>query len=222
MSVPTRLSGFTAVILVVVGCAPAPTAAPPSPTAEAQGPVGRPAALGCTNIVAGQCEVVAARVIGTLPPERGAPFSVEIWLGPCPDDTNCPKTLGIRKGNVTIEYLDGGEPISMSLAGTPETPVTARLDGTWSGLVEPSSARVAGPGPFVFDVGHCGLTHVVDFDGSFWIPVGEIDGTGNALINSEQGTLRLMGLNLAEYRGTLGFSATFARWPGAKRFFLCA
>jgi hypothetical protein len=218
------LAAFTvlaALFVSIAGCGPAPTATTPSPTAEALAPIGRPAVLGCTDILAGQCAVVTARIIATLPPERGAPFSVEVRLGPCPNDANCPKTLGVRTGNVMIEYLDGGEPIQLSLAGTPEAPIAAPMDASWSGLIQPSSKRVDGPGPFVFDVGHCGLTHVVDFDGSYWIPVGEIDGAGNALINSEQGTIRLAGANVAEYRGTLGFSMRLARWPGAKRFFLC-
>lgn len=221
MSGPARWLRLTALVLVVGGCVPAPTAAPPSPSDAPQAFPGRPDILGCTDILAGQCAVVAARVIAKLPVARGAPYAMQIRLGGCPNDGDCPKTLGIRMGTVLVEYRDGGEPIHLSLAGTPEAPITAPLDGIWSDLVEPSSKRVDGQGPFVFDVGHCGLTHVVDFDGSFWVPVGVIDSSGNAMNSSEQGTMRLAGLNLAEYRGTQGFSMNLARWPGPKRFFLC-
>ena len=62
---------------------------------------------------------------------------------------------------------------------------------------------------------------VVDFDGSFWVPVGQVDGEAPGIINSESGQMRLLGPNLAEYSGTKGFSMNLARWPGPKRFFLC-
>lgn len=211
-----------ALLLVVAGCTTAPTEAWPSLGPEAQEPLGRPQAIGCTDIEAGECVVVATRIVAMLPKERGTPFSVQIRLGDCADHAPCPRSLAVRRGTVTIEYRDVGEPISLTVAGPPQAPVTEALDSTWSGPVQPASARVNGPGPFVFEVGHCGLTHVVDFDGSFWVPVGEVDGSGNALINSELGTMRLTGFNLAEYRGTADFSVTLARWPGPKRFFLCA
>ena len=217
-----QLALHVALLLVLAGCAPAPTGAPPSLGPEAQGPLGKPQAIGCTDIEAGECVVVAAGIVAMLPKEHGTPFSIQIRLSRCADDAPCPRTLAIRRGTVTIVYRDGSEPIIMSIAGPPQAPATEVMDSAWSGLIQPTSGRVNGPGPFIFDVGHCGLTHVVDFDGSFWVPVGEVDGNGNALINSEQGTMRLTGFNLAEYRGTADFSVTLARWPGPKRFFLCA
>jgi hypothetical protein len=92
----------------------------------------------------------------------------------------------------------------------------------WSGPIQPRSERVGGPGPIAFEVGHCGLSHVVDFDGSFWIPVGQLDGDASVVINGESGHMALVGPNLAVYQGANGFSAQLARFPGPKHLWLCA
>ena len=62
---------------------------------------------------------------------------------------------------------------------------------------------------------------VVDFDGSFWLPVGQVDGEASVIVNGESGEMRLLGPNIAEYRNGDGFVARLARFPGAKRIFLC-
>ena len=80
---------------------------------------------------------------------------------------------------------------------------------------------MAGAGPFPFDVGHCGITHVIDFDGSFWVPIGQVDGDHPTIINAERGSMRLLGPNLAEFRGDSGFTVQLARFPGPKHFWGC-
>ena len=71
------------------------------------------------------------------------------------------------------------------------------------------------------EVGHCGLLHVVDFDGSFWVLVGDAPGDHPALDGSETGSIRLIGQDRAEYAGSLDATIGLARFPGAKRFPLC-
>jgi hypothetical protein len=61
----------------------------------------------------------------------------------------------------------------------------------------------------------------VDFDGSFWLPIGEADGDAPPMINSDTGQMRLLGPNLAEYRNDDGFVVTLARFPGPKHLWLC-
>ena len=62
---------------------------------------------------------------------------------------------------------------------------------------------------------------MIDFDGSFWLPVGQVDGTSPTIINSESGTMRLLGPNLAQFTGTTGFTVHLARFPGPKHFWGC-
>ena len=208
--------GFLAAVLLAA-CQSGPTANPSEQPPRPAGPV-----VGCMSIEAAECQFVAEHVVAALPAERGPAFAIEITLFPCEGDVACPRTLGIRDGRAIVEYADGGEPITFSLQGPPQTPRIAPQAGTaWSGLVQPTSARVNGVGPFPFDLGHCGLSHVIDFDGAFWVPVGQVDGEAPGIINAESGQMRLVGANRAVYQGTTGFSAQLARFPGPKRFFLC-
>jgi len=62
---------------------------------------------------------------------------------------------------------------------------------------------------------------VIDFDGSFWLPLGQVDGDDPASINSEPGQMLFLGPNVVQFTGESGFTAQLARFPGAKRFFLC-
>jgi hypothetical protein len=158
---------------------------------------------------------------GAAPDERGEPFAIQVQLYGCPNDGPCPQTLAVRQGKVTIDYADRGEPIEVTLTGPPEAPRFGESPSGWMGPFEPTSPRVAGAGPFPFDVGHCGLTWQVDFDGSFWVLVGQIDGDASVLINGERGQIRLLGPNLAQYEGAGGFTATLARFPGPKHIWGC-
>ena len=61
---------------------------------------------------------------------------------------------------------------------------------------------------------------MIDFDGSLWVPVGQVDGDSPAAINQESGQIKLLGANRAEYRGP-SLIVTLARYPGPKFFWLC-
>ncbi len=179
--------------------------------------------VGCGSIEAAECRFVAEQIGAGLPAFRGRPFTIEITLFGCENQAACPKTLAFRDGMAVVEYADGGDPIQLTLHGPPEQPqIAVDANTAWSGLIQPSSPRVLGPGPVPFEVGHCGLSHVIDFDGSFWVPVGQFDGDASVVINSEPGQMALVGPNLAVYQGAAGFSVQLARFPGAKHFFLCA
>ena len=200
--------------------------AQPSGSANASAATGEPPRaeliIGCITIQAAECRFVAEQIVAAIPAGRGAPFAVEISLSGCElRAAPCPHSLTVRPGRAVVEYLDGGEPIELSLAGPPEAPRIAVREGFYSGLVQPTSQRAGGPGPFPFELGHCGLSHVVDFDGSFWIPVGQVDGEAPGWINSERGQLRFLGPNLVQYQGTNGFAVQLARFPGPKHLWLC-
>ncbi len=194
---------------------------PPSPSES--GDHAAPAfVLGCLSIEQPECEAVAQAAVARAPAARGGPFAITVYLYGCPNDGPCPRTLAAREGKVTLECTDGDEPIDLSVTGPPDAPRFAVVDTAWSGLQQPSSARAEGPGPFDFELGHCGLTWQVDFDGSFWVPVGQVDGDASGAINAERGKMLLLGPNVARYAGETGFLATLARFPGPKHVWLCA
>jgi hypothetical protein len=190
------------VLLVALACAPGPTTAPPTlePAAVEQ-PLGL--VLGCASIDEAECQLEARRLLADLPAGRGHPFDIQISPG----------------GITYVEYAGGVDTLTYTIGGDPF--IVGPLDFTFSDPLQPSSAGVVGVGPFAFDLGHCGLSHMVDFDGSFWVAFGQIDGEAPGWINSESGQMRLVGPNVAEYRGSIGFVARLVRFPGAKRFFLC-
>ena len=70
-------------------------------------------------------------------------------------------------------------------------------------------------------LGHCGLLHVVDFDGSFWVPVGHV-GDDPATVDAVAGQMKLVGPDRAQFASGGRVLATLARFPGPKRFWLCA
>ena len=192
--------------------------ASPSPAVEAApaGPV-----LGCLSIEQAECEFVAHQALAVLPAARGVPFAIMLNLGGCQIEGPCQRSLEVRQGTITAEYVDGGEPTLLSVAGPPQAPRFGESEMTWSGLITPSSPRVGGVDPVPFTLGHCGLIWQVDFDGSFWLPFGQVDGDASEAINTDTGEMRLLGPNLAEYRNAAGFSAQLARFPGPKHVWLC-
>ena len=209
-----------ACLLVLAACSPTATTKPTVDPASAGIPVSFPV-LGCLSIDVAECAFVAEQVHAAMRPERGAPFAVIVQLYGCANEAACPRTLAVREGKATVEWVDGGEPVEVSLAGPPQGPRIERRRNAWSGLLQPRSPRVVGPGPHPFELGHCGLTWQVDFDGSFWLPTGAIDGDAPAVINSERGTIVLLGPNLARFVGDSGFTAQLARFPGPKHVWLC-
>lgn len=227
MALPARrLAALVLAALATSACgslAPTPN---PSPSEEPFVPPPPPAAasvVSCIGIGPGECAFVAGRVLGELRGIDGAPYSVQIRLARCPlDQPACPESLAARPGTALVEYPDGGEARSFRLAGPPGAPLIEPVeDEVWTDPIQPGSPRVEDSGPWVFAVGHCGLLHVVDFDGSFWVLVGHPEPEHQALIGSETGSIALLGPDRAQYLGTQEAAFQLARFPGAKRFQLC-
>jgi hypothetical protein len=208
------LAGLTAFL---IACGPTASGTPSSSEGAAP-PV---QVVGCLSIDEAECRFVVEQMLAELPEDRGVPFSIQVQLFGCPNDGPCPRSLRARTGMVMVDYADRLEPINATVTGPPESPKFGAQMFEFAGLSEPSSPRVAGFGPFPFDLGHCGLTWQVDFDGSFWVPFGMVDGDASAIINNDSGQMRLLGPNLAEYRNADGFVATLARFPGPKHIWGC-
>ena len=200
---------------------PAPTVdASAAPTTPVLGCILQQGRLSDRVFGAPDCELVAAKVVAHLPAARGTPFSILVRFIVCPDVCAFPRG-GWKDGAVTVEYSDEGEPIELSFRGPPEAPDFEPVAMTWTGRKEPASPRVDGLGPFPFTLGHCGLLWFVDFDGSFWIPVGLVDGRAAAVNNAEAGEMLLLGPDRAQFRGESGFTVELARFPGPKHVWVC-
>jgi hypothetical protein len=200
----------------MAGCGPTVTSLEPT-AAEVAGAT----VVSCVNIGLAECHFVAERIATSLPEGRRAPFSIQVRLVGCANDGPCPRTLAARAGTAVIEYANGGQAIDLHLQGPPGDPRMERFENPRTEPVQPSSLRVNGPGPFEFEVGHCGLGHSVDFDGSFWVLSGQVNERAQAVFNPERGVINLVDRNVAEYRGTDDAPIRLARFPGAKRLFLC-
>ena len=199
------------IVGIVWGCGPTAEPTPAEPAVDL--------VVGCVGIPAIPCQGIADVVGAALPPGRGKPASLQLWAESC-GDLACPP--GTFAGRATAEWAGGGPPVLIQFQGPA---ASLKLDPVqdvhWSGVVQPKSARVL-PGAVVpFTLGHCGLLHVVDFDGSFWVPVGELDVDEPANINSNAGQMQLIGPNRAQFASGGRLIATLARFPGPKQFWLC-
>jgi hypothetical protein len=79
----------------------------------------------------------------------------------------------------------------------------------------PRSARVDRNVAYAFDTGHCGLSFLTDFDGSFWRPVDpERADSFDLLLNQDIGAMALVGRNRAIYRSSDGIEIRMERIEG--------
>jgi len=75
----------------------------------------------------------------------------------------------------------------------------------------PRSGRVTPSTAYVFDTGHCGLTFLADFDGSFWEPIQPAGGaTPDSFIDQDEGAMALVDFDEAVYRSSDGTEVPFA------------
>lgn len=211
---PPAAIALIAVVAAFAACSPAPSGEPTTTEGAAAQLV-----IGCLGIRPDECQLVVDVLLPQLPKDRGVPFAVEVWLPTCDNADPCPQSLAFRDGSLTVEYANGAEPISYFVDGPPATLELSVARQSWLGPFQATSPRVNGAGPFPFDLGHCGLLWQVDSDGSFWLPIGPVDGDASELINADSGRIALLGPNLAEYRNARGFVTQLARMPGAKFVF---
>jgi len=177
--------------------------------------------VGCSNVDQAECLALADRILTFVGQSHGRALAIEIGLFSCPIGAGCARSLSARQGAATVDFEAGAFPIELTLAGSPNAPRIEVEPMTWSGLLHPLSGRVVGSGPFPFELGHCGISHVIDFDGSFWVPVGQVDGDSPEAVNAASGQMRLLAADRAEYLGP-HLKVTLARYPGQKFFWLCA
>ena len=82
--------------------------------------------------------------------------------------------------------------------------------------VWPASAQVRQGQAYVYETGHCGLTHDLDFDGSFWRAINP-NGTGEEpsfFINHDKGSITLVSEDEARYESSTGEVVELRRIEG--------
>lgn len=217
------------VALTVAGCIGHGDGTPPviPTTVVEQPPMLDTAFLGCANVTLEECTAIGQAAVNKVHIDRpGVVVVVEVELFACRDEaTTCPPSLSARPGRVTVE-LDGLEPVWYDVSGDRAEPIVELVTGgcpplCWE-LSKAQSAVVSGSGPFRYTLSHCGINHFVDFDNSWWVVVGTVQGESLGGMGGSPGEIRLLGENLAEYRedntaiGRGTYTATLARFPGPK------
>lgn len=195
-----------------VACAPAePSEAPPTPVS---GP-----GLACMALPIRECQPFAAALIDLLGPEGAAITHLEVGPVECRAEP-CPRSMQIGAPVMVVaQFVDGRQPAWLRL--DPGSMAIIERGDVDAGPIPASSAR-AGPGPQPLDLGHCGLASGIDFDGSWWDPIGEVDALDSAAINSASGTIALSGPDRAVFETPRGFRVEFVRHAGAKWLAGCA
>ncbi len=105
----------------------------------------------------------------------------------------------------------------------PPEPKNNTSESGLSPVSVPRSGRVESSVPYVFDTGHCGLSYLTDFDGSFWDPEGPNPANGPPAVfnNPDRGTMTLVGPNEARFKSSTGEEVTLRRHQGPMIRYAC-
>ena len=114
----------------------------------------------------------------------------------------------------SLEFDGSGKPLALPVPALGDYDPVAVAGGL---EFEPISAPAIAGVLYRFEVGHCGLYHITDFDGSFWEPImaqsGGVD-TPSALINSDRGTIQIVESRRAIYTSSAGEKVALLRIDG--------
>jgi hypothetical protein len=217
-SLLARGAGAIALSLGIAACGPTPN---PSPEASTVPPAAE-LALACWTVSDEECRAIFQAALARQPVGRPPAVAARVMAYGCESGPCAPGVLARGQGQVLIEYAGGAGLVSWELTlggggGLAFSPATE----TAGIAAQPQSRRAAAP---VSDLSldHCGLYSPIDFDGSFWNPLGPVDGDAPEAINAAPGTIRLVGPQEAQFRAPSGFTVRLRRHPGAKAFQGCA
>jgi hypothetical protein len=231
---PGRLALIVLAALLVTGaCAsPAPSAAPPTGTAPPgtqpasasappAGGFGPDVPLACISLERADCDVAASLAAAALLPGDGQVVYVQVGPFGCPGGDACPRTLAARpSGDVVIE-LRTGEPVAVHIEDAGGRALVTR-EPYFGISLEPSSGPAAPAGPVPFSLGDCGRGCGIDLDGSWWDPVGSVEGDHGDSINAADGTIAAIDRDHATFTSAGGFVVSLQRRVGPKYLPLCA
>jgi hypothetical protein len=188
-----------------------------SPT-ESASPAGtglRTVPTACISIGADDCRRVVAEIGEQLPSGTAA---VYVQVGPffCEDPAGCAPSLADRaEGDVTIEA--GAGALSWHVKADPGGgPLTFARQDAMGVRVGTESLPPVTAGVRPFTLGHCGLWSGIDVGGSWWDPVGPVDGDHSDSVNEVEGTLAILDPDHATFTSKNGFTVQLVRREGEK------
>lgn len=163
-----------------------------------------------------QCELVLAALAGRLPGVNPSyvVISERICDGPCPGEER-----GLWLGHLMVEFSDGRKPQTILFEVDGDVVDWRPIETV---LVEaaPRSPRLTGP-TTELTLGHCGVSSGIDVDGSFWDPVGVIDGGEPSLVNTADARFTLTTPDAALLVTQAGTVLQIVRHQGPKFLALC-
>jgi hypothetical protein len=226
-----------AVALITGACAgsapaPSPSGAPsstapsttPSPSvAESAAPTGidlSAVPTACINLGMDDCRRVIAEVAALVPAGTTATY---VQVGPfgCAAGEGCVASLAERpQGDVTLEAAAGALSYHVTVVGDGAALKLDRQDA-FGVLLGPTSQPPVTAGARPFSLGHCGLWSGIDVGGSWWDPVGQVDGDHPDAINAAEGSLAIIDPDHATFMSRGGLTVQLQRHQGDKYLPLC-
>ena len=200
-----------------------PAATAPPSTADPTAPAGIDLSAiptACVGLGADDCQRVVAQLATIVPAGTAATY---LQVGPfgCATDQGCAPSLAERpQGDVTLEAGAGALSYHVMLAGDGAELTIERQDA-FGVLLGPSSQPPVTAGARPFSLGHCGLWSGIDVGGSWWDPVGSVDGDHPDAINAAEGTLTVIDPDHATFTSRGGFTVQLQRHDGDKYLPLC-
>ena len=218
--------------LVAGGCdgpgAPASTLSPASPRSTESTPAGSAEPTGsdlttvptaCIGLGADDCRRVVAQVAMIVPPGSAVTY---IQVGPfgCAAGQGCGPSLAERpQGDVTLEAGVGALSYHVTVSSGSE--LTIERQDAFGVLLGPESQPPLTAGARPFSLGHCGLWSGIDSGGSWWDPVGAVDGDHPDAINAADGTLSIQDPDHGTFTSNAGLTVQLVRHEGDKYLPLC-
>jgi hypothetical protein len=213
----TRVLVGLIALLTYTGCAGA-GASSAVPSEGATGP-GLPYA--CIGLEDAHCLAVLEAARSQLASEDVLVYA-EIGPFGCPVEPPCPNTLEARPQGVANLERANGDTVNFGITARPDGTIEAMQDDFPEVAAAPASAAgQLANGPIPFTLGHCGLWSGIDVDGSWWDPIGFVDGDDSAFVNATDGTFTPHDTNHATFQSDAGFEVTLVRRVGDKHLPMC-
>lgn len=215
------------VVGACAGSAPNPASEPPAVVTPSPAQSSAPTVIdlsaiptACVNLGPDDCRRVVAQT-AALVPEGSAVTYIQVGPFGCAAGQGCAASLAERpQGDVTLEAGAGALSYHVTVVGNGAELQLDRQDA-FGVLLGPRSQPPVTAGARPFSLGHCGLWSGVDVGGSWWDPVGQVDGDHPDAINAAEGSLTIIDPDHATFTSRGGLTVQLQRHQGDKYLPLC-
>jgi len=154
-------------------------------------------------------------------PSGVAPVYIQVGPFGCPAGEGCGTSLAERpQGDITLEAGVGALSYHVTAAAGDAGLELVQQDA-FGVRLGPSSQPPLTAGAQPYTLGHCGLWSGIDLGGSWWDPVGPVDGDHPDAINSATGVMTVVDPDHAMFTSNGGFTVELLRHRGEKFLPLC-